>query len=103
MKLFRYFTQGLLVIVPLAITIIILMKIYSFLNNILIKFNLPADNFLTMAIVIIAVAGGISLIGVFASSFLFSTMFSFMERVLEHTPGIKLVYSPIKDFMQAFV
>lgn len=103
MKLFRYFTQGLLVIVPLAITVIILIKIYSVLNGLFVKIGLPADNIIGMVIITIAVVGIIILIGVFASTFIFSGMFSFMERVIEHTPGIKHVYSPIKDFMQAFV
>jgi len=103
MKLFRYFTQGLLVLVPTCITIIILMKIYSVLSALFVKLNLPADNFISVSIIIITVIASIMLIGVFASSFIFQSVFTFFEKVLEHTPGIKHVYSPVKDFMQAFV
>lgn len=103
MKLVRYFTQGLLVLVPISITIIILIKIYSVINSLFVRFNLPADNFLSVSIVVIIVIASIVLIGAFASSFIFQGIFSFFEKVLENTPGIKHVYSPVKDFMQAFV
>lgn len=103
MKLFRYFTQGLLVIVPLAITIMILLKIYSLINGLFVRCGLEADNFIGMGIILASVIVIIILIGLFASSFVFTTLFASLEKVLEHTPGVKHVYSPIKDFMQAFV
>jgi uncharacterized membrane protein len=103
MKLFRYFTQGLLVLVPIGITIIILLKIYSFISSLLHKLDLPADNVVVVAITTISVIAAIILIGLFASSIIFQYIFSFFEKVLENTPGIKHVYSPVKDFMQAFV
>ncbi|MBK6833072.1 MAG: DUF502 domain-containing protein [Bacteroidetes bacterium] len=103
MKLFRYFTQGLLVLVPISITIMILLKIYSVLSALFVKLNLPADNFISVIAIALIVVAAVILIGIFASSFLFQGMFSFFEKILENTPGIKHVYSPVKDFMQAFV
>ena len=103
MKLFRYFTQGLLVIVPLAITAFVLLKIYGLINGLFVWFGLEADNFLGMGIILASVIIIIILIGVFASSFVFTAIFNSLEKILEHTPGIKHVYSPVKDFMQAFV
>jgi uncharacterized membrane protein len=103
MKLFRYFTQGLLVLVPISITIMILLKIYSVLSALFVKLNLPADNFISVIAIALIVIAAVILIGIFASSFLFQGMFSFFEKILENTPGIKHVYSPVKDFMQAFV
>ncbi|MCD6067794.1 MAG: rane protein [Bacteroidetes bacterium] len=103
MKLFRFFTQGLLVLVPIGITLIILLKLYSFLNGMLLRFNLPADNIFVVVISMLAVVAIIIVIGIFASSFIFKGVFAFLEKIIEHTPGIKHVYSPVKDFMQAFV
>ncbi len=68
-----------------------------------VRFGLEADNFIGMGIILASVIVIIILIGVFASSFVFTSLFDALEKVLEHTPGIKHVYSPIKDFMQAFV
>jgi uncharacterized membrane protein len=45
----------------------------------------------------------VSLLGVLASSFLFKRIFSFFEDKLEHAPFIRHIYSPIKDFTNAFV
>jgi uncharacterized membrane protein len=103
MRLFRYFTQGLIVIVPIGITIIILIKLYSFLNGILVGFRLPADNVFTVTAVVLIVVGIIVVIGIFASSFLFKRVFDLLEKMMEHIPGIRHLYSPVKDFMQAFV
>ena len=38
-----------------------------------------------------------------ASSFLFQELFSFFEEKLEHAPIIRHIYSPITDFMNAFM
>lgn len=92
-----------MVIVPIGITIIILIKLYSLLNGVLLRFNLPADNLIAIIAMLVAVVLIVIIIGMFASSFLFSGIFSFFEKIIESTPGIKHVYSPVKDFMQAFV
>jgi uncharacterized membrane protein len=46
---------------------------------------------------------GIALIvGYISPNFIVSRVVEFFERVLERTPGIKFIYSTIKDFFEAF-
>ncbi|MGV2480481.1 UNVERIFIED_CONTAM: DUF502 domain-containing protein, partial [Salmonella enterica subsp. enterica serovar Weltevreden] len=45
----------------------------------------------------------VTIIGMLASSFLFKRLFAFFEEKLEHAPFVRHVYSPIKDFMNAFM
>jgi uncharacterized membrane protein len=47
--------------------------------------------------------GLITAIGTLASSFIFNKFFKFLEDKLEHAPFIRHIYSPIKDFTNAFM
>lgn len=42
-------------------------------------------------------------LGILASSYIFKRLFSFLEDKLEHVPFIRHIYSPVKDFTNAFV
>ncbi|HEY0297978.1 MAG TPA: DUF502 domain-containing protein, partial [Arachidicoccus sp.] len=42
------------------------------------------------------------LVGRASSTFVFSHMLDFLGSLLEKTPGIKLIYSSVKDFLKAF-
>ena len=42
-------------------------------------------------------------IGRFASTLIFQSLFGSLEKMLEHAPLVKHIYSPVKDFMGAFV
>ena len=41
-------------------------------------------------------------IGYISSSFIFGKVVDLFEQVLEKTPGIKFIYSTVKDFFEAF-
>lgn len=45
----------------------------------------------------------VTLIGYFGSLFVTNPLFLFIERVLEKTPLLKLIYSSVKDLIEAFV
>jgi hypothetical protein len=42
-------------------------------------------------------------LGILASSFIFIRVFNYLENKLEHVPFVRHIYSPIKDFTNAFV
>jgi uncharacterized membrane protein len=42
------------------------------------------------------------LVGYVSSSFIFSRIVLAFDNLLEKTPGIKYIYSPVKDFFEAF-
>ena len=44
----------------------------------------------------------VSLIGWISSSFIVSRIVDVLDKVLEQTPGIKYIYSSVKDFLEAF-
>ena len=95
-KLIQYFLQGLLILGPVSITIYFLYIIFDNIDSILRPaINIPGLGF-------IIVIGFIILIGYLSSFFVLGRILSIMDRILEKTPGIKLFYSFIKDFFEAF-
>ena len=50
----------------------------------------------------IVVMGSVLMVGYVSSSFIVSKMVELFDNILEKTPGIKIIYSTIKDFFEAF-
>jgi uncharacterized membrane protein len=111
--LLQYFLQGLLVIAPLGITLWVVISLFSFVDSILpniIHYLFPdliprnADGSfkqvpgLGFVVVILFVL----IVGWLSSLFVFNRILGLFDMVLEKTPGIKFIYSSVKDFLQAF-
>ncbi|MDE1190833.1 MAG: DUF502 domain-containing protein [Arachidicoccus sp.] len=105
-KAFQYLFQGIVVIAPIAITIYFVFWLFftidSLLPNLYSKFgtvpeetHIPGVGFLVIVILLM-------LIGRASSTFVFGHMLDFLGSLLEKTPGIKLIYSSVKDFLKAF-
>lgn len=95
-KLFQYFLQGLLVLGPVAITVYFIYLIFDSVDNILRPvINIPGLGFLIIVVSIL-------LVGYLSSFFLLERLISLIDHVLERTPGIKLLYSFVRDFFEAF-
>lgn len=112
-KLFQYFLQGVIILAPIIITIYAVTALFNFIDNILPDIagrffpnvfgvdelghprKVPGIGFI---MVIVAVV----LIGYVSSSFIVSRMVELFDTVLERTPGIKIIYSTVKDFFEAF-
>jgi uncharacterized membrane protein len=105
-KLIEYFLQGLLVIAPVAITIYAVYWIVSSIDNLIPIFTEKgADGRIYirnygLGFVIIIVA--ICLIGYLSSFFIKNKLFSLFDGLLTKTPGIRFIYSTVKDFFEAF-
>jgi len=95
-KLLQYFLQGLLILGPVTITVYVLYIVFDKIDGIL----RPAINFPGLGFIIII--GFILLVGYLSSFFIMSRFLSIIDKLLEKTPGIKLFYSFIKDFFEAF-
>lgn len=95
-KILQYFLQGLLILGPVSITIYIIYLVFDNIDSLL----RPAINIPGLGFVI--VIGFIILIGYLSSFFVLGRILSLMDKILERTPGIKLFYSFIKDFFEAF-
>lgn len=105
-KVLQYLIQGLLVTAPLAITIYLIYWFVSSVDSWLPIFRVKDENGRIinqnygLGFVIIIVA--LIIIGFLSSNFLTSRIFSLFDHWLERTPGIKFIYSSVKDFFEAF-
>lgn len=105
-KLFQYFLQGLLVIAPVTITLYSIYWIVSSIDSLIPIFTqqgpdgkLYVRNYgLGFLIVIVTIC----LIGYLSSFFIKLKMFNLFETFLAKTPGIRFIYSTVKDFFEAF-
>ncbi len=111
-QLLKFFFQGLIVIVPAGISIYAVLWLFNAVDNILPNIlhyffpdwhnegtadlkDIPGLGFLVVVVIVI-------LIGSISSSFIVGKIIDFFDAVLERTPGIKFIYSSVKDFLEAF-
>jgi uncharacterized membrane protein len=112
-KLFRYFLQGLLILAPIIITIAAVTGLFNYIDNILPNLlyrffpnvigtdadgtphRIPGLGFVVVILLIL-------LVGYVSSSFVVKSLFDLFGRALEKAPGIKIIYSTVKDFFEAF-
>ena len=96
-KVIQYFLQGLLILGPVSITIYFIYEIFDKIDNILRPvINIPGIGFISIIAFII-------LTGYLSSFFVMGRILSVMDKYLERTPGVKLFYSFVRDFFEAFV
>jgi uncharacterized membrane protein len=112
-NLFRLFLQGLLILAPISITIYFVVSTFYWVDGILpnLVHNLfpsliGVDQFGSPKRVpglgFIVFIGIALIVGYISPSFIVSRVVDFAETLLERTPGIKFIYSTIKDFFEAF-
>jgi uncharacterized membrane protein len=99
----KYFLQGLILFIPLIITLAVLLKLFDFFAGLFSFFGFSNSPVINTALGLTLTFGFIAALGLLASSFVFQQFFSFMEDKLEHAPFIRHIYTPIKDFTNAFV
>ncbi|MFT4060809.1 MAG: DUF502 domain-containing protein [Edaphocola sp.] len=97
--LFRAFIQGIAIIAPIAITAYVVYFVFISIDRLI-----PFVSEWAPGIGFLIVIGFITLVGYAGTRFFFGRWvvegFSFL---LEHTPGIKHIYSSVKDIMDSFV
>ena len=105
-KFLQYFLQGLLILAPIAITAYAIFWVVTSIDSLLPIFtykdlqgNVRVQNYGIGFLIIIA---ALIVIGYFSSFFITGRVVSFVDRILEKTPGIKYVYSTTRDFFEAF-
>ena len=92
--LIKYFLQGLFYVVPIGVTVYLIVWLVVKIDGI-IPLDIPGLGL--MAILI-----SITVIGFLGSHFFVSYLRP-LDRAMEKTPLIKLVYTSMKDMMSAFV
>lgn len=110
-RLLQYFFQGIITIAPIVVTLYIVFWLFSLVDNFLpniLAYFFPswrnADGTTTQipGLGFILVVIGVILIGRLSSLFLVNRVFGIIDRLLEKTPGIKYIYTSVKDFLEAF-
>lgn len=103
----RYFITGLLVVVPLYITVYVLTVIVGFMDSIfnVLPEALRPDTYLPVHFPgqgLVFTIIGIFIIGVVATNILGRRLFAIGDRVLLKVPVLRIVYNASKQFMETF-
>ena len=102
-RILRYFIQGLVITVPLGITILIITKIFFWIEgwfeDLDVIVHPAADPFIVIGIVFAFIV----LAGIFASNVVAQLLISESGKLIEKIPVIRHIYSPVKDFTGAFL
>ncbi len=93
--LVRYFLRGLVVIVPVVITLYVVYSLFMWIDS-LLPFSFPGPGFVVALVLT-------TLIGYLASNFLTRRLFDWMDRGLTRVPFVSTIYRSIKEVTDAFV
>ncbi len=112
-KLLQYFLQGMIILAPMVITVWAVIALFNYIDNILpsiIHFLFPfyykVDEFgdyqRVPGVGFIIIIALIIIVGWFSTSYVVGKIVEFFGHVLERTPGIRFIYTSVKDFLEAF-
>lgn len=112
-RLLQYFLQGLVVLAPIGITVWVIFGLFSWIDDILpslihsifpdwIKKDAEGNIQKIAGLGFLVVISVVLLVGWLSSLFMVGRLVEVFDKVLEKTPGIKFIYSSVKDFFEAF-
>lgn len=95
-RLLQYFLRGLIVVVPVTLTLAI---IYWFFDKIdgLLRPLVP-----TRGLGLVLIVTFIVTVGWISSFLLMRRLYRLVDGWLEHTPVVSFIYSSVRDFLEAF-
>jgi len=112
-RILYFFFQGLVVLAPIVITAWTVVSLFNFIDDILpnllhVMFpdfvvldvrgypkKIPGLGFLVAVMLVL-------MVGYISSTFIVGKLLQWFDNILERTPGIKIIYSTVKDFLEAF-
>lgn len=94
-KFTGYFLKGLILIVPITLTIYIVYKVFSFFDS-LLPYEIPGISLLIVLL-------GTTFLGFIGTTFIQVPLAQLAEKTLNKVPLVKFIYSSIKDLLSAFV
>ena len=112
-RLFQFFLQGLIILAPIVITIYAVTALFNFIDNIIPDVvgtvfphwlttdaqgrpqKIPGLGFIILILTVIFV-------GYISSLFIVGRLVDLFDTILERTPGIRIIYTTLKDFFEAF-
>ncbi len=104
----EYLFQGIVVVAPIAVTIYFIIWLFTFIDSlvpaVLSSFVEEKENFVKsipgLGFILIILL--LILIGRSSSTYIMGKFLELLERVMNRTPGVKVIYSSVNDVMKAF-
>ena len=108
----QWFFQGVVVLAPIGVTMWVVVSLFNWVDNFLpnlLNFIFPVQ-FASVNGQIPKVTGLgfivaltlVVLVGWLSSLFFVERLVAIFDKLLEKTPGVKIIYSVVKDFLEAF-
>lgn len=94
-RLLGYFARGLVLLVPIALTAYVCWSIFTTVDGWL-GLRIPGAGF-------VVTIGIVTLVGFLGSTLITRSFFVLFDRLLVKVPLVRLLYSAIKDLLNAFV
>ena len=94
-RLVGYFIRGLVFLAPVAITLYVVVMVFRNVDGWL-GLSIPGAGFVVTVVLV-------TLFGFFASGFIARSLVAALDDVMERLPVVRLLYSSIRDFVNAFV
>jgi uncharacterized membrane protein len=105
-RLLQYFLQGLLVLAPIVVTGYALFWIVTSIDELIPIFTFTDDEgkviVRNFGLGFVLIIGAICFVGYMSTFFIQSRIFNLFDHWLEKVPGIKFIYTTVKDFFEAF-
>jgi len=112
-RLLHYFLQGLIILAPIIITIYAVTALFNFIDNLLpdvvsqmfphwmvLDNNGNPRNIPGLGVILLLIT--VIFVGYISSSFIVGRLVDLFDKILERTPGIRIIYTTVKDFFEAF-
>jgi len=98
----NYFLSGILVVIPIVITIFVVKAIFTFLDELLLPYLMPQLGYWVPGIGIIITFAGIYLVGILVTNFIGRKFVSLGEKIVLNIPVAKSIYGSVKQIMETF-
>ena len=102
-RIIGFFFQGVLFTVPIALTFFVIYKIFILVDGILSPIINEILPFQIPGLGLVIILGLLTFFGFLGSTIIMRPIFSYFERLVEKAPLAKIIYSAVKDLLQAFV
>ena len=93
--LIKYFLRGLVIVIPIAVTIYVIVQLFVWIDRLLGLERTGAGFLIVIA--------GTTLVGLLASNILLKKLFQWTEVLFVRAPLVKIIYTSIRDLIEAFV
>ncbi|PWN06935.1 DUF502 domain-containing protein [Rhodohalobacter mucosus] len=100
---FNYFLRGLLFIFPIFATFYVVLQLINWIDN---AFSSLFDQWLPINIPglgVVTALIAIALLGFIVSRAISRPLFTYFDQLLARIPLVKIIYTALKDFIEAFV